>query len=179
MFQKRVWAILLAAVLAVGLGLTRTQPLQAGQSSQAGQMPSYPTNCTDNGIFIRCLLQQTGPNQDLDELWECTSGHLQLGQDANGQQQVTFDGTCAVEVHHGADPAWVWAGGYADHVQVCPAGQLWRTDSGEEWEVGPDCVLAPTPSLDVLASPNTWSTDPVAWSDAVLAPAACGWTQSC
>jgi hypothetical protein len=179
MLSIRGWLVLLAGVLVVGLGLTRVQPLEAGQSTQGPAQGNNQSNCTDNGIFIRCLLQQAGPNQDVDELWECASGHLQIGEDANGQQQLTFDGTCAVEVHDGVNPAWVWAGGYVDHVQVCPAGQLWRSDTGEDWEIGPDCVLAPSPGFNALASPDTWSTDPVAWSDAVSAPAACGWTFSC
>jgi hypothetical protein len=176
MFATRGSPVLLAAVLLVGFGISRVQPAQAGQTGNAG---TNPYNCTDSGVFIRCLILRTGPNQDWDELWECASGHLQFSQDDTAQQQVSFDGTCAIEVHHGTDPAWVWAGGYADHDQVCPAGQLFRSASGAEWEIGPDCVEAASASLDDLAPPDTWDTGPIAWSDGVPAPAACGWTQSC
>src|SRR5581483_1902487 len=104
---------------------------------------------------------------------------LHFDQDAQGQEDVSLDGTCAIEVHNPGDPAWVWAGGFTDHVLVCPAGELWRTDSGQQWETGPDCVQAAAPSLAALAPPDTWDTNPIAWQDAQSAPAACGWTLSC
>jgi len=166
--------MLLAAVLAVGPGIARAQETQGPAQGE------YPHQCADDGIFTRCVLQQTGPNQDQDELWECASGALHFDQDSQGQEDVSLDGTCAIEVHQPGEPAWVWAGGFADHVLVCPAGELWRTNSGQQWETGPDCVEAPAPSLDALAPPDTWdTTDPIAWQDAQSAPASCGWTLSC
>jgi hypothetical protein len=185
MFGMRGWAMILAAVLAVGLRGAQVQPLQAGQPAQGGPSVQGPSagnvpTCRDNGAFVRCLVLQTGPNQDQDELWECASGHIKFNMDDSGRQQVAFDGTCAIEVHHAGDPAWVWAGGYSDHDQVCPAGELSRTASGEEWEIGPDCVEAPGASLDDLGPPASWDSAPIVWSsDALPAPAACGWTQSC
>jgi hypothetical protein len=173
MFSMRGWAVLLAAVLSLGPAMARAQ------TTQGPAQGAYPHQCADDGIFTRCVLQQAGPNQDETELWECASGELHFDQDAAGQEDVGFDGSCAIEVHRPGYPAWVWAGGYADHVQVCPVGQLWRGESGQQWELGPDCVQAPAPSLDMLAPPNTWDTDPIAWQDAVPAPAPCGWTLSC
>jgi hypothetical protein len=171
-------ALLLAAVLSFGPTLARGQSTQQSPA-QGPTQGSSSYQCTDNGIFIRCLLQPAGGGQDQVQLWECASGHLAFDQDALGHEEATFDGTCAIEVHQSGDPAWVWSGGFADHVLVCPSGELWRTDSGQQWETGPDCVQASSPELTDLAPPGTWSADPVAWQDAVSAPAQCGWTLSC
>src|SRR5437764_4441299 len=100
--------ILLAAVLSLGPGTAWAQAAQGDR----------PRRCVDDGIFIRCLLLQTGPDQDQDELWECASGQLRFEHDAQGQEYISLDGTCAIEVHRPGDPAWVWAGGYAEHVLV-------------------------------------------------------------
>lgn len=166
-------AVPVAAVLSV-------EPDTAwAQATQGPAQGDYPHRCVDDGILMRCLLHQTGPNQDQDELWECATGELRFDQDAQGQEEVSLDGTCAIEVHRPGDPAWVWAGGFADHVQVCPAGELRRGDSGRQWELGPDCVQAAAPSLGALSPPDTWNTGAVAWQDAVPAPEPCGWTLSC
>jgi hypothetical protein len=165
--------MLLAVVLALGPALAGAQ---AAQGLAQGE---YPYQCADDGIFTRCVLQQTGPNQNQDELWECASGGLHFDQDAAGQEHVSFDGTCAVEVHDPGAPAWVWVGGFADHVLECPAGELERTESGQQWETGPDCVQAVAPSLAALPPTDTWITQAVGWQDAVPAPEPCGWTLSC
>jgi hypothetical protein len=171
-------ALLLAAVLSLGPALARGQSTQQSPA-QGPTQGSSSYQCTDNDIFIRCLLQPAGSGQDQGQLWECASGHLAFDQDAQGQEQATFDGTCAIEVHQSGDPAWVWSGGFADHVLVCPAGELWRTGTGQQWETGPDCVEAPAPSLADLPPSDTWATAPIAWQDAQSAPAPCGWTLGC
>jgi hypothetical protein len=57
-----------AAVLSGGPGTAQAQAVQGPTQRD------YPHECTDDGIFARCVLEQAGPNQDQNELWEYAQG---------------------------------------------------------------------------------------------------------